>query len=217
MQTKTNVLVFSLAAIITLSVVAIGGIPQAAADKSKNPDFVSDECIVTDFAKENFPNYDQLDCKIEAWLQEKGKHLKYEIKISGMELSDTNGDPFDDIDGMHIHKMTNDEVNNPKGPHQLNVFGNPGVDDSSNVAIPQKGIVKGIWDDKDENLTYGDPETSPDNSHKLSENLALLCEGKIFTAVHGQIPDHGSHKAAYMKMILDPTAKGEQLCGKLIP
>ena len=211
MKTKTNFLVFSLAAILSLSVVVISEIPQAVADKSKNPDFVSDDCIVTDFAIAKYANYDKLDCKIEAWLQEKGKHLKYEIEISGMELSDTNADPIDNVDGMHIHKMTNDDFSNPKGPHQLNVFGNPGVDDSSNVAIPQKGIVKGIWNDKDENLSYGEP----DNSHKLSTNMSLLCEGKIFTAVHGYLEDRPHHKAPYMKMILDPTDKGEQLCEKL--
>jgi len=211
MKTKSNLLVFSLAAILSLTVVAMSEIPQATADKSKNPDFVSNDCIVTDFAIENYTNYAELDCKIEAWLQEKGKHLKYEIQISGMELSDTNADVIDDIDGMHIHKMINADVTNPKGPHQLNVFGNPGVDDSSNVAIPQKGIVKGIWDDKDENLSYGEP----DNSHKLSANLGLLCEGKIFTAVHGHLEDRPHHKAPYMKMILDPTDKGEKLCEKI--
>ena len=58
MQTKTNVLVFSLAAILTLSIVAMGGIPEAVADKDdpkklkfkKKPHFVSESCIVTGFA-----------------------------------------------------------------------------------------------------------------------------------------------------------------------
>jgi hypothetical protein len=210
-QNAKTILAISIAAIFSLSVVATSEIPQATAEKSKNPDFESDDCIVTGFAMANYANYEDLECEMKAWLQEKGKHLKYQIKISGMELSDTNYDAIDDVDGMHIHKMTNDDFANPTGPHQLNIFGHPGVDDASNVAIPQKGIVKGIWDDKDENLSYGEP----DNSHKLSDNLGLLCEGKVFTAVHGQLEDRPGHKAPYMKIVFEPTEDGEKLCEKL--
>jgi hypothetical protein len=212
-QNTKTVLAISIAAIFAMSVVAISEIPQATAEKSNNPDFESDDCIVTGFAIANYENYDELECEMKAWLQEKGKHLKYQIKISGMELKDTNSDPLDDVDGMHIHKATAPDSTpaNPKGPHQLNIFGHPGVDDASNVAIPKKGIVKGIWDDKDENLSYGEP----DNSHKLSENLGLLCEGNVFTAVHGQLEDRPGHKAPYMKIVFEPTEKGLQLCEKL--
>ena len=212
-QNAKTILAISIAAVFSMSVVATSGIPQATAEKFQNPDFESNDCIVTGFAEANYPNYEDLECEMKAWLQENGKHLKYQIKISGMELKDTNSDPADDVDGIHIHKMTNDDFTNPKGPHQLNIFGHPGVDDASNVAIPKKGIVKGIWDDKDENLSYSEP----DNSHKLSDNLGLLCEGKVFSAVHGQLEDDPitGHKAPYMKIVFEPTEKGLQLCEKL--
>jgi hypothetical protein len=211
-QNTKTILAISIATVFSLSVVAINGIPQATAEKFKNPDFESDDCIVTGFGEDlEEQTGEKLNCKMQAWLQEKGKHLKYQIKISGMELKDTNSDSVDDVDGMHIHKMTNDDVTNPKGPHQLNIFGHPGVDDSSNVAISKKGIGQGLWDDKDETLSYGEP----DNSHKLSENLGLLCEGKAFSAIHGQNEDRPGHNAPYMKIVFEPTEKGLQLCEKL--
>jgi hypothetical protein len=232
-MTKTNALLtISIAAILTLSVVAIGGIPQVAADKDdwdddrekpkhQKADFESKECIVTGFATNNLPqeSLDVLDCKLQAWLDKKGKALHYQFQITGMELVDSNTNHdnpdglLDDIDGMHIHKNTSPDgtPQNPKGPHQLNVFGNPGFDDSNVVIKPVQGIVKGIWTDADENLSYGEPN----NSHTLTENLQLLCEGKIFSAVHGEFEDTPGHKAPYLKMLLEPTKDGEKICKKL--
>ena len=237
MNTKTSTLLaVSIAAILTLSVVAVGEIPQALADKNeykndydhgdskkskfhKKPSFVSESCIITPFAEDFLPqeSLNALDCKMTAWLDKKGNALKYRIEIAGMELIDSNTDhhtpdgALDDIDGMHIHKMTNDDFLNPKGPHQLNVFGNPGFDDFDVVVRPAQGIVKGIWSDGDENTSYGEP----DNTHTLTENLELLCEGKVFSAVHGEIEDRPDHKAPYVKMVLEPTKQGNKICDKL--
>jgi hypothetical protein len=223
-----------MAAILSVSLVTAGNIQPAAADKDdddddhddrkkikfeKKPSFVSESCIRTGFAEDFLPteNYDVLDCKMKAWLDKKGKNLKYEIQVTGMELIDSNTDhhatdgALDDIDGMHIHKMTNGDVANPKGPHQLNVFGNPGFDDFDVVVRPAQGIVTGIWSDGDRNTSYGEP----DNSHTLTENLGLLCEGKVFSAVHGEIEDRPDHKAPYVKMVLEPTKQGNKICDKL--
>ena len=93
-----------------------------------------------------------------------------------MELIDSNTDhhtpdsALEDIDGSHIHKMTNGDVSNPKGPHQLNIFGNPGFGDSNVVIQPAQGIKTGIWDEGDENPPHGEP----DICHTLTENLKLL-------------------------------------------
>ena len=210
MQIKTNVLVFSLAAILTLSIVAMGGIPEAVADKDhddkekklkfkKKPDFVSESCILTSYATDNL---DMLDCKMQAWLDKKANGLKYEIQITGMELIDSNNNEVDDIDGSHIHKNTLGTESNPMGPHVVDAFGKPGFKDSDIVIQPVQGIIAGIWDDGDQ------PEG-------LTDNLGLLCEGKIFSAVHGDAEDGPDHKAPYLKMLLEPTKQGEKLCKKL--
>ena len=211
MQTKTNVLVFSLAAILTLSIVAMGGIPDAVADKDdskklkfkKKPDFVSESCLITPFA-DNLPqvNRAELDCKMQAWLDKKSNGLKYKIQITGMELIDSNSAGVDNVDGLHIHKMINDDVTNPMGPHVVDAFGNPGFKDSDVVIRPVQGIIKGIWDNGD--LPSG-----------LTDNLGLLCEGKIFSAVHGDFEDAPDHKAPYLKMLLESTKQGEKACNKL--
>ena len=217
----------SLAAIFSVSLVSIGDMPQAIADKDKHddkqkklkfdkkPSFVYGDCIITDFKAIDYPDFElppedfigELDCEMKAWLDKKGAGLKYKIKISGMELIDSNtthgfDGSFDDIDGMHIHKMTNGDVTDPKGPHVLDTFGNPQFGDSDVVVKPAQGIVKGVWDDGD----------AP---YALSENLDLLCDGRIFTAVHGEEEDRDDHKAPYMKMVLEPTKQGNKICDKL--
>ena len=134
-----------------------------------------------------------------------------------MELIYNNTDHYtpdgalDDINGSHTHKMTNGDVTDPKGPHQLNTFGNPGFDDADEVIQPVQGIIAGILDDGDENLFYGES----DNSHTLTENLGLLYEGKIFSAVHGELENRPDHKASYVKMVLEPTKQGNKICGNL--
>jgi len=239
MNSKTKAFfVITMVTILSVSLITAGGIQPAVADKDdddhddkkklkfkKKPSFVSESCIITSFAEEHLPskNYEELDCKMTAWLDKKGNALKYKIQVSGMELVDSNTEhhsddaphvidgALDDIDGIHIHHITNDDVTNPKGPHQLNTFGNPGFDDSDVIVKPVQGIVKGIWTDADENMTYGEPN----NSHTLTENLGLLCDGKVFSAVHGEFADRPGHKAPYVKMVLEPTKQGNKICNKL--
>jgi len=112
MQTKTNTLLaISIASILTLSVTAIGEIPQATADKydkqdhdkkngfnkdfkdfSKKSNFESKNCIVTSYATDNLSPeaLASLDCSMQAWLDHKGESLVYKITISGMELIDND-------------------------------------------------------------------------------------------------------------------------------
>ena len=70
------------------------------------------------------------------------------------------------------------------------------------------GIISGFWDDGDENLSFGEP----DNSHTLTENLEFLCDGKVFSAVHGDAEDRPGHKAPYLKMVLEPSEQAEKIC-----
>lgn len=176
------------------------------------PDFVSDDCIVTGFAENNLSPeaLDALDCQMQAWLENKGRALQYRIEITGMELVDTDGNTQDDVNQLHIHKNTTGTAADPKGPHQLNVFRAPGFDDSDVVIKPVQGVITGVWDDGDENLSYGEP----DNSHKLSENLQLLCDGQVFAAAHGDAEDMPGHKAPYLKMLLEPTKYGDRACDR---
>lgn len=176
----------------------------------KEHGFISDNCIITDFANNNLPTeaLSDLDCEIKAWLNEDGSALKYKITISGMELINSNGDDQDDLYGLHIHNHTLNPPENPKGPHVLNVFASPNFDDSDIVVKPVQGVIEGIWSDIDENLSFGEP----DNSHKLSKLLDELCNGKIFSAGHGAFEDAPGHRAPYVKMHLNPTPQGEQIC-----
>ena len=129
-----------------------------------------------------------------------------------MELIDSDASTQDDLNQLHIHKNTLGTTENPRGPHQLNVFREPGFDDADLKIRPVQGVIKGIWDDGDENLSYGEP----DNSHTLTENLELLCNGEIFSAGHGDVEDRPGHKAPYIKMLLEPTKNGEKACKKIL-
>ena len=174
--------------------------------------FISSGCTITEFAV-NLPADAQskLDCEMRAWLNEDGSALKYRIKVSGMEFINSNGDVQDDISGIHVHNHTENLPENPKGPHVLNAFASPAFDDSDVVVRPAQGIIEGIWSDIDENLSFGEPH----NSHQLSGLLNELCTGKIFAAAHGTFEDSPGHFAPYVKMILNPTSQGEQICRDL--
>jgi hypothetical protein len=179
---------------------------------SKTPDFESKRCIITGFAKNNLSDdaLTSLDCSAKAWLDGRDV-LRYRIEISGMQLIDTDGNVQDDVNQLHIHKNTMGTTEDPKGPHQLNVFRAPNFDDSDVVIQPTHGTITGVWSDADENTSYGEP----DNSHTLTENLQLLCEGKIFAAAHGTIEDVPGHNAPYLKMPFDLTEYGQETCKKL--
>jgi len=224
MISKTSTLLaISIAVILTLSVVAIGEIPQAAADKSdkkdhdkngfnkdfkelsKKPDFESKNCFVTDAATSHLSPEAQeaLDCSIQAWLDNKRKSLVYKIAISGMELIDSDANTQDDLYQLHIHKKTGGTSENPTGPHVLDVYRGPTFGDADLVVLPVQGELRGIWDDSDH-----DPLTA-------NNNIELLCSSQIFSAGHGDVIDHDTHHAAYIKMVLEPTKEGDKVCKKL--
>lgn len=218
MKNSNTILGISIATFLAISILLITGVQDANAseDKLKFPNklgFESKTCIVTSFANDNLSPeaLAALDCKIKAWLDKNGNGLKYRIQIKGMELIDSDGDTQDDLYQLHIHKNTTGTAENPKGSHQLNVYREPAFDDDDLVVRPAHGVLKGIWDDGDENLSYGEP----DNSHKLSDNLQLLCDGQIFAAGHGDVEDTPGHHAPYIKMLLEPTKDGQKICDKL--
>ena len=78
MQIKTDVLVFSLAAILSLSVVAIGEIPQAIADKDDHDDqkklkFKKKADFTADCTQINTGVGTDWECEVSFWLDKKVK------------------------------------------------------------------------------------------------------------------------------------------------
>lgn len=234
MQTKTNVLVFSLAAILSLSVVAIGEIPQAVADKKekedfkknfqKKPQFQTADCRVsmpamistveTSLGITVNPDgtLDGADCSVEASFNKKADALEYRIKVTGMEVVDTDGIPENDIGKMHFHNATSfmdGNPDNPMGPqHILNIFKKPAMDDDNLVVQPIQGIFSGIWDDSDAVDRPGHHDDTLSISAKDTQEA--LCQGETFLMVHGNTVG----LPGFIKASIQPTDAGEKFCEK---
>ena len=206
MQTKTNLLVFSLAAILSLSVVAMGELPQAVAEKDhdddhekklkfkKKPSFTATLDTVP-----STPEGFEGSATAKFWLDKDGDALKYKITIENMDISGgATSDVSDDVTKLHLHESHH-------GAHVLNVYKAPGEDDDNLVVKPTKGIIKGIWDDSDENQSYG----GHNNSETLTSQLKNLCEGELFTMIHGV------GGVGVLKGDIESTSDGEKICKKL--
>ena len=216
MQTKTNVLVFSLAAILSLSVVAMGELPQAVADKDhddkekklkfkKRADFTAD----CDRINTGIPT--DWECTASFWLDKKGENLKYKIQIQNMDLTgwQSPGDTTDDVGKVHLHDSQIKETGSGMGDHVLNVWKAPIEDDAQMKAIPSKGILKGIYDDGDVTPSSNTSIPSQDRSKPLTENLEDLCNGDFFVMIHE------AAGPGVLKGSLEPTKQGEKICNKL--
>lgn len=101
--------------------------------------------------------------------------LFYTIVLNDLDLDGfvTQGSPGDDVTKIHFHNAPRGVV----GPHILNVYKLPRQDDSNIVIKPFKGVIKGRWDDSDENLN-GAP------SIKLTDAISILCSGSAYVNVH---------------------------------
>lgn len=238
MQTKTNVLVFSLAAILTLSLVAMGGIPQAAADKDhddkedfkknfpKKPHFKSADCRVAmptmipmvesqlGITVNPDGTLDGADCTVKASFNKKADALKYRIQITGMDVVDDDANPLNDIGKMHFHRAASFMMNNPDNPmgpeHILNIFKLPAMDDDHLVVKPTKGVFKGIWDESDTVDREGHHDDTYDISAEITQET--FCQGEAFLMVHGTAPDGGL--PGFIKAAIQPTDAGEKFCEK---
>jgi len=201
MQTKTNMLVFSLATILAISTVSVMTLQEAEATSDrwkfkKQPSFTA-TLAITPFAPEGFDGA----ATAKFWLDKHGEALKYRISIENMDISGgATSDTADDVTKLHLHEGHHNA-------HVLNVYKAPGQDDDDLVVKPTKGIIRGIWDDSDENLTYDDHHN---NSQTFTSQLGELCDGNLFTMIHG---DGG---AGVLKGFIVPTSSGEKLCEKLV-
>ena len=212
MQTKRNLLVFSLAAILSLSVVAMGELPQAVADKDHDDDHEKKLKFKkkADFTAEcgqtmNAPEGVDWDCKASFWLDKNGENLKYKIQIDNMDLTgfQTPADTSDDVSALHLHDAALGD--GTTGPHVLNVWKAPIEDDAQMKVIPALGIIKGIYDDSD--VTPHDAGVHHGESLPLTDNLGDLCNGKFYVMVHSG--------DGVLKGFAEPTNQGEKLCKKL--
>jgi hypothetical protein len=199
MQIKTNVLVFSLAAILTISAVTGVTLQEAEAVDNKwkfkkQPSFTATLDTV---------NPTEGTATAKFWLDKDGDALKYRISIENMDISGgATSETSDDVTKLHLHEGTG-------GAHVLNVYKAPGEDDDDLVVKPTKGIIKGIWDDSDENQTYG----GHNNSETLTSQLKNLCDGNLFTMIHGN--DGASQQPGVLKGFIESTSHGEKICEKL--
>lgn len=227
-------LVFSIAAILALSVVAIGEIPQAVADKkekedfkknfSKKPQFESADCRVAmptmipmvestlGITVNPDGTLDGADCSVEASFNKKADALEYRIQVTGMEVVDTDGNPNNDIGKMHFHQasffiMGSDDPMG--GQHILNIFKKPAMDDEHLIIKPIQGIFSGIWDESDAVSREGDHHNDTfDISAEVTQET--LCQGEAFLMVHGNI----AGLPGFIKASIQPTDNGEKFCEK---
>ena len=200
MQTKINLLVFSLAAILAIS--AVTGVTLQEAEAADNKWKFKKQSSFTATLGEVPSNIMDFEGTATAkyWLDKDGDALKYRISIGNMDISGgATSETSDDVTKLHLHEGTG-------GAHVLNVYKAPGEDDDDLVVKPTKGIIKGIWDDGDENLTYDDHHN---NSQTLTSQLKNLCDGNLFTMIHG---DGG---AGVLRGFTEPTSDGDKICKKL--
>lgn len=147
----------------------------------RKPDFVAH----LDAGQAEVPSASPATGKASFWLDDKDLALHYSIRLRELDLTGyvTCSQPlpgcdatmaFDDVIGIHFHAGPP----GVSGPHVLNVYKAPSDDDADLVVKPHAGVVRGRWDDGDENLSLPVP------SRKLSELIDDLCEGRIYVAVH---------------------------------
>lgn len=242
MRFKTqSLLVVSLAAILSLSLVSIGGIPQAIADKNdddgdhkedfkkkfpKKPHFKTADCRVASPAIADTVasqlgiivnpdgTLDGADCSAKAWFDKKANALKYKITILGMEVVDVDSDPLNNIGKMHFHKaaaFVANDPDNPMGPQHILNIFRAPAMDDGNLIIKP---IQGIFKGIWDDSDAIDRDGDNDDTFKITDKVTQesLCQGEAFLMVHGQTPEGGL--PGFIKASLQPTDNGEKFCEK---
>ncbi|MDH3779785.1 MAG: hypothetical protein OES15_02900 [Nitrosopumilus sp.] len=243
MKAKTStLLVISIAAILSLSVVSVGEIPQALADKnekkdhddkerkdkdrddksfkkfSKKPDFESKECIITPYASGTGSYTDVPDgtgLTLDAF---KALNCSFQAWFDKKEPSLVYKIV---INGM---EMIDTDANTQDDLYQLHVHknthpeGTPENPKGPHVLDVYRAPVFG---DADlivlpvQGELRGIWDSGDHDSFTAPDNLEHLCNSEIFAAGHGDDLDRPGHHAPYVKMLLEPTNNGEKICKKL--
>lgn len=201
-HTTKLLLGLSLAAVLAIATISITDTPWAVADDgkkkfNKKPDFKAN--LDSDQTVPPEPNDATGQAKF--WFSKDKTELKYKIKVDGLDLDGfvTPGVAGDDVTKVHLHNAPPGVA----GAHVLNVYKLPSQDDKDLVIKPFDGILKGIWDDGDEN-----PIAAP--TKKLSEVLDELCAGNLYVNVHTV-----DHAPGALRGQMLPTDQGERNCKKL--
>ncbi len=189
--------VVSLAAIFAISAISVMTLQEAEATDNhwkfkKKVDFTA---ILTSVP--STPAGFDGTATAEFWLDKHGEALKYKISIENMDIIGF-GDTSDDVTKLHIHEAHH-------GAHVLNVYKGPGQDDDDLVVKPTQGTIEGIWDDDDENQSYGGHL----NSESFTSQLENLCSSDLFVMIHGD------GEAGVLKGSIVPTSNGVKSCDKL--
>ncbi|MGI9332641.1 MAG: CHRD domain-containing protein [Gammaproteobacteria bacterium] len=136
----------------------------------------------------------------------KGLKLAYSI-TTDMDLNagfPQSKNISDDVTMIHLHNAPVGRM----GQHVLNVYKMPAQDDDDLVLMPNKGIVRGAWDNFDTSVGLAPgPASEP-----LYGFLDELCAGDIYVNIHGfdsaaRKPDTGA-----LRGNLEPTRRGKRLC-----
>ena len=243
MRYKTqSLLAVSLAAILSLYLVSIRGIPQAIADKNddedddhkedfkkkfpKKPHFKTADCMVASPAiastvasqlgitVNSDGTLDGADCSAKAWFDGKSDALKYKITISGMEIADVDGNPLNDIGKIHFHKAAVFVMNDPDNPMgPQHVLNIFRAPAMDDVDLIIKPI-QGIFKGIWDDADAVDRDGDNDDTFKITDKVTQesLCRGEVFLMVHGQMSD--GNLPGFIKAALQPTDSGEKFCEK---
>lgn len=127
-----------------------------------------------------------------------GAAVQYTLKLFGVDLGGTStATTSDDVTAIHLHS------GNPGaeriGPHVLNMFGMPGVDDDDIVFDFENNTITGIWDNSDSlnsvntgNTSNGTPDhhlsdvvgVDPLTTKTVSAYADELLAGNLYIQVH---------------------------------
>ncbi|MEO0429187.1 MAG: CHRD domain-containing protein [Pseudomonadota bacterium] len=107
--------------------------------------------------------------------------VAYTIAFDGLDLVETPEERVDanDVTGIHFHVGAAGE----NGPHVLNVFGLPRMDDADAVIDFEAETITGIYDNGDAN-DGGDGMRDGNDSVALADVFADFVSGDIYLAVH---------------------------------
>ncbi len=134
-----------------------------------------------------------------ALFDKEGPAVKYTIQLSGIDLGGTSTpETADDVTAIHLHSGAQGAER--IGPHTLNIFGVPGVDDDDVVFDFENNTITGIWDNADSfnsanntNTSNGVPDhhlsdvlsgINPLTTKTVSEYADELLAGNLYLQVH---------------------------------
>ena len=133
------------------------------------------------------------------WLDRSQKHLKYRFVFAGMDVIGFTGPgnpSTNDVTKMHIHEGS------IVGKHVLNIYKAPSQDDDELVVEPSKGILRGVWNNRDKTVNPMHPANG--STLTLTSQLRNLCKQNLWVVVHGD-----------MRIVLNKRLKDRVLGGRI--